>query len=122
MTKKKPTGIVRIIKAAGYSMAGMKAAWKHEAAFRQEVFALAVLLPLGFFLGRNGIERAMLISSVMIVLVTELLNSALEALVDRTGLEYHPLAKQTKDMGSAAVFVSIAIVVIVWILILSGRY
>jgi diacylglycerol kinase (ATP) len=118
MTGKKPTGIDRIIKAAGYSMAGLKAAWKHEAAFRQELCALAVLLPLGFFLGHNGLERAMLISSGMMVLVTELLNSAIEAVVDRTGLEHHPLAKRAKDLGSAAVFISITIVIIIWVLIL----
>ncbi|MBU3952603.1 MAG: diacylglycerol kinase, partial [Proteobacteria bacterium] len=84
----------------------------------QELTGLAVVIPLGLFLGQNGIERAVLISSPMIVIVTELLNSALEAVVDRTGLEHHPLAKRAKDMGSAAVFVSIAIVIIVWVLVL----
>lgn len=118
MSEKKPTGISRIIKATGYSLAGLKAAWENEAAFRQEVFALIVLLPLGLFLGQNGVEKALLISSVMVVLLTELLNSALEAVVDRAGLEYHPLAKRAKDLGSAAVFVSIAIVIIVWALII----
>lgn len=118
MSKQKPTGLTRIIKAAGYSRAGLQAAWKHEAAFRQELALLAVLFPLGLFLGKNGMERAILISSVMIVIVTELLNSAIEAAIDRIGPEYHPMAGQAKDMGSAAVFVSIVTVIIVWILIL----
>jgi len=118
MTPQKPTGLRRIIKATGYSLAGFKAAWKHESAFRQELFLLAVLAPIGFFLGQTGMERAVLISSPMIVVVTELLNSALEAVVDRIGLDYHPLAKQAKDLGSAAVFVSITIVIIIWMLIL----
>ncbi len=113
----KKTGLARIIKATEYSLAGIKAAWKHEAAFRQELFALTILLPLALFLGKNGIERALLISSIMIVIVTELLNSALEAVVDRVGFELHPLAKRAKDLGSAAVFVSIGIVIIVWALI-----
>lgn len=118
MTEKKPTGLDRIIKATRYSWEGLKAAWTHEAAFRQEVLGAAVLIPLGLFLGQNGIERALLLSSVMGVVVTELLNSALEAVVDRVGPEIHPLSKQAKDLGSAAVFVSIAIALITWALIL----
>ena len=118
MTPKKPTGLSRIIKATGYSLAGIKAAWKHEAAFRQELSALTVLLPLALFLGQNGVERAILILPLMIVIITELLNSGMEAVVDRIGLEYHPLAERAKDLGSAAVFVSIAMVIIIWALIL----
>lgn len=118
MTPKKQTGFSRIIKASGYSLAGLKAAWQHEAAFRQEVWLLAVLAPVGLFLGHNGIERAVLIASVMMVIVTELLNSGLEAVVDRIGLAYHPLAERAKDLGSAAVFVSMAMVIIVWAVIL----
>jgi len=118
MTPEKTTGVVRIIKATEYSMAGIKAAWKHEAAFRQELALLAILMPLGFFLGQNNIEQALLISSPLIVILTELINSALETVVDRIGLEYNPLAKRIKDMGSAAVLVSIAIVIIIWVLIL----
>lgn len=118
MTGKKPTGLTRIIKAGGYSLAGIKAAWNHEAAFRQEIVALAVLIPLGLFLGQSGIEGAVLLLSVMMVMVTELVNSAIEAVVDRIGLEQHPLAGRAKDLGSAAVFISIAIAVLVWILIL----
>lgn len=119
MTEKKPTGLTRIIKATGYSWEGFKAAWTHEAAFRQEALALIVLAPLGLFLGENGLERALLIASVMGVVVTELINSAVEAVVDRIGPELHPLSKRAKDLGSAAVFVSIAIAVITWGLILS---
>ncbi|MBU0969598.1 MAG: diacylglycerol kinase [Proteobacteria bacterium] len=118
MSPQKPTGLLRIIKAAGYSFAGFKAAWSHEAAFRQELMGLAVVIPLGLFLGQNGIERAVLISSPMIVILTELINSAIEAVVDRIGPERHLLAKRAKDLGSAAVFVSIVIVIIVWVLVL----
>lgn len=118
MTEQKPTGLTRIIKAAGYSRAGIRSAWKHEAAFRQECFALAALSPLAFFLGQNGIERALLISSLLAVILTELLNSAIEAVVDRIGPAYHPLAGQAKDMGSAAVLVSIVLTAMVWALIL----
>ncbi|MFH2059471.1 MAG: diacylglycerol kinase [Pseudomonadota bacterium] len=118
MTSQKPVGLSRIMKAVQYSLAGMKAAWKHEAAFRQEAVALAVLMPLGLFIGQTNIERAVLILSLMIVILTELLNSAIEAVVDRTGLDYHPMAARAKDMGSAAVFVSIVSVIIVWTLIL----
>lgn len=118
MTEKKPSGISRIIKAAGYSLAGLKAAWEHEAAFRQEVIAMTILFPLGLLLGQNNMERALLILPLMIVIVTELINSAIEAVVDRIGPEHHLLSKRAKDMGSAAVFVSLAIVIITWALIL----
>ena len=118
MTGKKPTGITRIIKATRYSAEGIKAAWKHEAAFRQELFALSFLLPIGLLLGQTGLERAVLIVSLMIVIVAELLNSALEAAVDRIGQDVHPLSKQAKDLGSAAVFVSLVMVIITWALIL----
>lgn len=118
MAEQKPTGLTRIIKAYGYSRAGIKSAWKHEAAFRQECFALAVLCPPAFFLGRNSMERAVLISSLLIVVVTELLNSAIEAVVDRIGPGYHPLSGRAKDMGSAAVLVSIVLAAMVWALIL----
>ncbi len=118
MTPSKPTGLDRIIKAGGYSLAGLKAAFVHEAAFRQEILALAIGLPAALFFGKTGMERAVLIASLLVVLVTELLNSALEATVDRIGLEHHPLAKRAKDLGSAAVFVSILLVIIVWALVL----
>ncbi len=115
---KKKTGIIRLINATGYSLAGLKAAWKSEAAFRQEMILAMALIPTAFFWGQSGIEKALLASSPLGVLVVELLNSGLEAVVDRTGTDFHPLAKQAKDMGSAAVFVSIIITVMIWVLIL----
>lgn len=115
---KKKTGIIRLIKATGYSLAGLKAVWKSEAAFRQETILAIALIPAAFFWGQTGIEKALLASSPLGVLVVELLNSGLEAVVDRTGTDFHPLAKQAKDMGSAAVFVSIIITVMIWVLIL----
>lgn len=114
MTQKKATGLIRLVNATKYSMAGLKSAWQHEAAFRQELFGLAIAVPLGLWLGQTGLEKAVLISSVMVVIITELLNSALEAAIDRGGLAYHPLAKRAKDLGSAAVFVSILMVLAVW--------
>lgn len=118
---KKKTGIPRLINATGYSLAGLKAAFKSEAAFRQEAAAAVILVPLGIFWGASGTERAMLVFSVLLVLVVELLNSGLEAVVDRVGTDFHPLSKKAKDMGSAAVFVSIAMAVLVWLLILTPR-
>ena len=111
-------GVKRIIKAAGYSWAGLKAAYHNEAAFRQELGMALVLLPLGYWLGNSGTERALLIGSVFIVLITELLNSAIEATVDRFGAEHHELAGRAKDLGSAAVFVSLVLLVCVWSLTL----
>lgn len=118
---KKKTGIPRLINATRYSLAGLKAAFKSEAAFRQEAAAAVILVPLGIFWGASGTERAMLVFSVLLVLVVELLNSGLEAVVDRVGTDFHPLSKKAKDMGSAAVSVSIAMAVLVWLLILTPR-
>lgn len=115
---KKETGIIRLIKATGYSLAGLRTAWTSEAAFRQEMIVAIALIPAAIFLGKSGTEKALLASSPLSILVVELLNSGLEAAVDRTGTDFHPLAKQAKDMGSAAVFVSIIITVMVWTLIL----
>ena len=114
------TGLARIINAAGYSWAGLRAAFKHEDAFRQEVFLLFVLVPLAVYLGDSGIERALMIASLLGVLIVELLNSAVEAAVDRVSLERHPLIKRAKDMGSAAVMLSLANVAMVWSLVLLG--
>jgi diacylglycerol kinase (ATP) len=118
MSTSKPTGIVRIVKATVYSLAGLKAAFVHEAAFRQEIFAMAIGVPAALYFGKTNVERALMISSLMVVLITELLNSALEATVDRIGLSQHPLAGRAKDLGSAAVFTSIMLVVVVWSLVL----
>ena len=114
------TGLARIINAAGYSWAGITAAFRHEDAFRQEVFLLLMLVPLAIYLGDSGIERALMIAALLLVLIVELLNSALEAAVDRISLERHSLIKRAKDMGSAAVMIALANVAIVWGLLLLG--
>ena len=112
------TGLRRLINATRYSLAGLAAAARHEAAFRQELFLAAILVPLGLALGMTGIERALLIGSVLLVLIVELVNSAIEAAVDRVSIEQHPLAKHAKDLGSAAVMLALINVVIVWLLVL----
>jgi len=112
------TGIRRLINACGYSLEGFKAAFKHEDAFRQEVFLAIVLIPLAVYLGKSAIERAMMIASVLLVLIVELLNSAIEAAVDHTSTEHNTLAKQAKDIGSTAVFFALIIVSVVWGLVL----
>jgi len=112
------TGITRIINAGGYSWQGLCAAWRHEAAFRQEVWLAAVMIPLGLYLGGNGVEKALLIGSVLLILLVELLNSAIEAVVDRFGDEQHELSGRAKDMASAAVALALALMVVVWILVL----
>jgi len=117
----KNTGIDRIIKAFGYSCQGLSAAWRHEAAFRQEILACIVLVPLGLWLGGDGIERALLILVVLLVPLVELMNSAIEAVVDRFGEELHPLSGRAKDVGSAAVMVALSIAAIVWALVLLPR-
>jgi diacylglycerol kinase (ATP) len=113
------TGLKRAWNALFYSMAGFRAAFKHEDAFRQEVILAAVLIPAAILLRHTAIERALMIGSVLLVLLVELINSAIEATVDRISLEDHNLAKRAKDIGSAAVFVSLVNVVVIWALILS---
>ncbi len=115
-------GLKRIINAFGYSLKGFRACFRHEEAFRQEVFVLIPLLPLGIWLGNNGVERALLVGSLLIVPLTELLNSAIEAVVDRIGQERHTLSGRAKDIGSAAVFLSIALALSAWFLVLLPRY
>lgn len=112
----------RVWRAAGYSIQGFKAAWRHEAAFRQEAALFVVLAPLGFWLGRDGIERALLIGSLVLVLIVELLNSAIEAAVNRVGREPNELSGRAKDLGSAAVLLSLLLVALVWVLVLVGRF
>ncbi|MDH4275075.1 MAG: diacylglycerol kinase [Gammaproteobacteria bacterium] len=113
-------GLKRVIKAAGYSWAGIKAAWINEAAFRQEAALAAVLIPVGAWLGKTGTERALLIGCVLLVLIVELLNSAVEATVDRIGMERNPLSGRAKDFGSAAVLFSLINVAVVWALVLGA--
>ncbi len=112
------TGLRRLFNAFGYSVDGFKAAYKHEDAFRQEVLFAIILTPLAFYLGDNAIEIALMVASVLLVLIVELLNSAIEAVVDRVSIERHELAKRAKDIGSAAVFIALLVVVVVWCLIL----
>lgn len=112
------TGLRRLINAFGYSMAGLKAAYQNEDAFRQEVVLAVILLPAAFWLEQDSIGRALMVGSVLLVIVVELLNSAVEATVDRISLENHLLAKRAKDIGSAAVFVSLVNLVTVWCLVL----
>ena len=112
------TGWRRLINAAGYSISGLAAAARHEDAFRQELILAAFMVPLGLWLGESGVERALLVGSVLLVLIVELLNSAVEATVDRVSLDDHSLAKRAKDIGSAAVMVTLVNVAAIWLLIL----
>jgi len=122
MNKPGKTGLTRIIHAYGYSMQGIRAAFKHEAAFRQELFLAMILIPLAFFITQDVVKLALLISTPLFVLVVEILNSAIEAVVDRFGDEHHELSGRAKDMGSAAVWFSLLITLLVWGLILYDRF
>ena len=114
------TGLRRIWNALFYSFEGLKAAYRHEDAFRQEVWLAVVLIPLALFLPASGTGKALMIASVLVLLIVELLNSAVEATVDRVSLEHHRLAKRAKDVGSAAVLFSLINIVVVWLLVLFG--
>jgi diacylglycerol kinase (ATP) len=114
------TGLRRIWNALFYSFDGLTAAYRHEDAFRQEVWLALVLIPLALFLPASGLGKALMIASVLVVLIVELLNSAVEATVDRVSLEHHRLAKRAKDIGSAAVLFSLINIVVVWLLVLFG--
>jgi diacylglycerol kinase (ATP) len=115
-------GLRRILNAFGFSMAGFRDCFQHEEAFRQEVYVLLALVPLGLYLGEGAVERALLVGSLLIVPIVELLNSAVEANVDRVGLERHELSRRAKDIASAAVFLSIVLAVLVWALVLGPRW
>ena len=108
------TGLTRIFKAAGYSWKGLRAAWQHEAAFRQEAVMALVAVVVACWLDVDAITRVLLIGSVALIIIVEILNSAIEAVVDRIGSELHPLAGRAKDMGSAAVLLSIILALFVW--------
>jgi len=118
MAKPGNTGITRLLKATRYSYQGLCAAFKHEAAFRQELLLVCLLTPLGLWLGNDGTERALLIGSLILILIVELLNSSIEAIVDRVGNEHNELSGRAKDIGSAAVFISLLNAAIVWSLII----
>lgn len=122
MPKPGYTGLVRIVKAARFSMLGLRSAWRYESAFRQECLLAIILVPGAFLLAETYTQAALLIAATALVLVTELLNSAVEAVVDRIGAEHHQLAGRAKDMGSAAVFVSLVIVVVTWSLVAIDRF
>jgi diacylglycerol kinase (ATP) len=100
-----------------YTWAGLTAAWKNELAFRGETVVAMVMVPLGLWIGRSAVERSLLVASILLILVTELVNSALEAVVDRIGPERHELSKRAKDMGSAAAFISMVTAALVWIIV-----
>ncbi|MHC9086830.1 diacylglycerol kinase [Luteimonas sp. RIT-PG2_3] len=117
-----PRGPARILLATRWSWQGLCAAWRHESSFRLEVYLLAVMAPLALWLGSDGVERALLLGSCLLVLSAELLNSAVEAVIERYGPEHHELAGRAKDMGSAAVFVLMMNVLLVWGLILLPRW
>ncbi len=108
------TGLSRIMHAAGYSAAGLSSAYRSESAFRQEFWLAAVLVPASFWLGRGWVETSLLLGSVMLVLIVELLNSAVEAAIDRVSFELHDLSKRAKDYGSAAVLLSLLLCAGVW--------
>ena len=111
-------GLKRVFRAAGFSIKGLKSAWKHEAEFRQEAVLALAMLPITLLANVSTTERVLLIMSVMIVLIVELLNSAIEAVVDRVGDEIHPLSGQAKDIASAAVFMSLILCAITWAIVL----
>ena len=121
MEKKSGKGLIRLCNAFGWSLAGFGSAFRHEAAFRQELLMAAILLPAGLWLGNSGMEKAVLCGSVLLVLLIELMNSAIESAVDRVGTDPHPLSGRAKDLGSAAVFVALLNMVVVWILVLVFR-
>ncbi len=115
-------GLTRLINALGYSRDGLASAWKHEAAFREEVLLAVVAIPLGLWLGQGGIEKALLVGSILLILIVELLNSAVEAAVDRVSGEHHELSKRAKDIGSAAVLITLLLAAAVWALLLVPHY
>jgi diacylglycerol kinase (ATP) len=117
----KPRGLTRVLRALGASVNGLQGAFREEAAFRQELALGLLVIPLGLWLGHSGIERALLIAPMLLVLIVELLNSAIEATVDRISFERHTLAGLAKDIGSAAVFMSFVLLIAVWLLVLLGR-
>ncbi len=115
-------GLARLLDALHFSAAGFRAAWRNEEAFRQETLLCVLMIPAALWLGTSALERAVLIASCLIVLITELLNTAVEATVDRVGRERHELSGQAKDLGSAAVLLSLTLAVTVWSLVAWGRF
>lgn len=120
MDRDKPRGLIRLLRAFDASRKGLIGAWREEAAFRQELGFAVVVAPLGVWLGHNGVERALLVAPVLLVLIVELLNSAIEATLDRIGFERHELAGLAKDIGSAAVLMAFVLLSVVWFLVLTS--
>lgn len=118
----KATGITRLVKATGYSLQGLKQAWRHEAAFRQETILTLAGIIIACWLPVSILERLLLIGAVVLIVIVELLNSAIEAVVDRIGSEYHELAGRAKDLGSAAVLVACLLAAVVWGVLLWGHF
>jgi len=116
------TGLDRIVRAAGYSVAGLATAYRGESAFRQEIWLAAAMLPAAFWLGRNWVEVALLAGSVMLVLIVELLNSGIESAIDRISFEMHDLSKRAKDLASAAVMLSLVLCAGIWLAALWHRF
>jgi len=123
-TNNKPngTGLIRLLKATRCSMLGFKAAYKHESAFRQELWLCCLLLPVSLFIATSGVQLGLLIGSLLLILLVEVINSAIEAIVDRIGLELHELSGRAKDLGSTAVFLALCIFVVIWVGIIFDNY
>ena len=118
MDNRRLKGLTDLKKATNYSLSGLLSAWKHESAFRTECVLTIIMIPAGLWIGNTLIQRLLLVTSCLVVLTVELLNSAIEAIVDRIGREFDPMSKKAKDMGSAAVFVSLIITLIIWLAII----
>jgi diacylglycerol kinase (ATP) len=122
MNKPGRTGPARILDASKYSLKGLRAAWRHEEAFRQESILALIMLPGALWLGTNASQRSILIATVVIVVIVELINSAIEAVVDRISTDHHPLSGQAKDIGSAAVMLSLLLCISCWGMIAAERF
>src|SRR5471032_3336672 len=120
--KNESTGLARIIKAAGFSLKGLRAAWQNEAAFRQEVIAVLPLIILSFFLDVTSVERILLVGVLVLVVIVELLNSAVDSAIDRIGAEFHVLSGRAKDFGSAAVLLAIILAIFTWVSVFWPRW
>ena len=116
------TGLARLLAATRYSVTGLRAAWRNEEAFRQESLLCLALVPAGLWLGQSAVERALLVGALLLVLIVELLNSGIEATVDRVGTDRHELSGRAKDLGSAAVFVSLVNALAIWGLVAWSRF
>ena len=120
-TGDRPTGLRRLLRALGHSARGLSACWREEAAFRQECVLALGVIPAGLWLGATGVERAVLVSPMLLILIVELLNSGIEAAIDRIGPESHALSGLAKDLGSAAVLMSFAVLMLTWACVLLGH-